>query len=66
MPNIGTLLGGGNHFIGATQDRGIMGGKIGAPRDVEDLLILLFILADRLIARIADDLEFDFQNLLRC
>lgn len=50
------------HFFKSLLEKGIEAGEIDASLDAEGMSILLFALGDGLIARIADDPEFDFQK----
>lgn len=50
------------HFFKSMIEKGIESGEIDSAVDAEGMSILLFALGDGLIARIADDPEFDFQK----
>lgn len=50
------------HFFKSLIEKGIESGEIDESVDAEGMSIVLFALGDGLIARIADDPEFDFQK----
>ena len=50
------------HFFKSLIEKGIKAGEIDESTDVEGMSIVLFALGDGLIARIANDPDFDFQK----